>query len=521
MSVKAKINSRNWCSSKFKGTGISEGYKMSAYSAYKTPSLLKDNSWIRKVDDEDEAVDRDPNFGKTVLSQVQTDETSVGPGGEEVKTTRTTKTSTSVQALSKRFTGSPDKTSSSTLPSSRTSSYSKSSTYSSPKSDSPIRTTTSKTVIGKPNTSSRTSSVSKDGTTTETTFTTTQSLKSPVLKSPTMTETFSERVKNTSKGTLYSSYSPTKTTRVTERTISSSNDAEDKLFDTLVPSKIKDINSPTDSRKTVSTVETVTVRSSADTDAEDNLFDTLVPSKIKDDYSSSDSKRTISSTEYVTVRSSSNGNDTKATTTTRTSASAEDDLYGTLLPKSITNASSLSSSARVSSPVSSPSSTHRTSSYSSYTDDLPSTRTSSYTISSTPSDDYSSDKTFSYSKPNSSYEYTSISSPTSYSSKTYRSSSRSDDETDSVYSSSVKSVYAAPERTVLEKDLCSYCRKPFTGDAKMVLDDMKINCHATCFKCEVCNRDMGYMKAGDSMWIYKRMVHCENCFDVTREKWRR
>ncbi|KAF3843350.1 hypothetical protein F7725_002199 [Dissostichus mawsoni] len=303
---------------------------MSAYSAYKTPSLLKDNSWIRKVDDEDEAVDRDPNFGKTVLSQVKTDETSVG---------------------------------------------------------------------------SRTSSVSKDGTTTETTFTTTQSLKSPVLKSPTMTETFSERVKNTSKG------------------------AEDKLFDTLIPSKIKDINSPTDSRKTVSTVETVTVRSSADTDAEDNLFDTLVPSKIKDDYSSSDSKRTISSTEYVTVRSSSNG--------------AEDDLYGTLLPKSITNASSLSSSA----------------SYSSYTDDLPSTRTSSYTISSTPSDDYSSDKTFSYSKPNSSYENTSISSPTSYSSKTYRSS-----------------------RTVLEKDLCSYCRKPFTGDAKMVLDDMKINCHATCFK---------------------------------------
>ncbi|XP_033965577.1 sciellin isoform X2 [Pseudochaenichthys georgianus] len=473
MSVKAKINSK---------TGA--GYKMSAYSAYKTPSLLKDNSWIRKVDDEDEAVDRDPNFGKTVLSQVKTDETSVGPA------TTTTKTSTSVQALSKRFTGSQDKTSSSTLPSRKTSSYSKS-TYSSPKSDSPI--------------SSRTSSVSKDGTTTETTFTATQSLKSPVLKSPTMTETFSQRVKNTSKETLYSTYSPTKTTRVTERTISSSNDAEDKLFDTLIPSKIKDINSPTDSTKTVSTVQTVTVRSSADTDAEDNLFDTLIPSKIKDDYSSSDSERTISSTEYVTVRSSSNGNDTKATTTTRSSASAEDDLYGTLLPKSITNASSLSSS----------------SSYSAYTDDLPSTRTSSYTISSTPSDDYSSDKTFSYSKPNSSYEYTSISSPTSYSPKTYRSNSRSDDMTDSVYSSSSKSVYAAPERTVLEKDLCSYCRKPFTGDAKMVLDDMKINCHTTCFKCEVCNSNMGHMKAGDSMWIYKHMVHCENCFDVTREKWRR
>ncbi|XP_033984472.1 sciellin isoform X2 [Trematomus bernacchii] len=240
---------------------------MSTYSAYKTPSsssvsevspgntsLLKDNSWIRKVDDEDEAVDRDPNFGKTVLSQVKTDETSVGPGGEEVKTTTTTKTSTSVQSLSKRFTGSQDKTSSSTLPSSRTSSYSKS-TYSSPKSDSPI--------------SSRTSSVSKDGTTTETTLTTTQSLKSPVLKSPTMTETFSERVKNTSKGTLYSSYSPTKTTRVTERTISSSNDAEDKLLTHSSPRRSRTLTHPQTAERLSSTVETVTVRSSADTDAED------------------------------------------------------------------------------------------------------------------------------------------------------------------------------------------------------------------------------------------------------------
>ncbi|XP_063744123.1 sciellin isoform X3 [Eleginops maclovinus] len=509
---------------------------MSKYSAYKNPTLLKDNSWIRKVDDEDEAVDRDPNFGKTVLSQVKTEETSVGPGGEEVKTTTTTKTSTSVQALSKRFGASQeDLNSSSTLPSSKTSSYSKSSTYSSVKSDSPVRTTPKMTVIGKPQTSTRTSSVSKDGKTTETTITTTQSLRSPVLKSPTMTETFSERVKNTSKGTMYSSFSPTKTTKVTETTVSSNNDAEDDLFDTLIPSKIREDYSPTDSKKTVSTVETVTVKSSADIDAEDHLFNTLVPSKTKDDYSPTDSKTTVSSTEYVTVRSSSNGKETKTTTTTRSSASAEDDLYGTLLPSGITNASSLSSpvSSSSSSSISkreittvessrggsSPSSTLRTSSYSSYTDDLPSTRTSSYTISSTPSDDYSSDKSYSYSKPNSSYEYTSISSPTSYTSKTYRSSSRSDDVSDSVYSSSMKSVYGAPERTVLEKDLCTYCRKPFTGDAKMVLDDMKINCHITCFKCEVCNSNMGYMKAGDSMWIYKRMVHCENCFEITREKW--
>lgn len=37
-------------------------------------------------------------------------------------------------------------------------------------------------------------------------------------------------------------------------------------------------------------------------------------------------------------------------------------------------------------------------------------------------------------------------------------------------------------RSVLEKDLCTSCHKPFNGDAKMILDDMKINCHASCFK---------------------------------------
>ncbi|XP_028446227.1 sciellin [Perca flavescens] len=228
----------------------------------------------------------------------------------------------------------------------------------------------------------------------------------------------------------------------------------------------------------------------------------------------------------------------------KTSSAAEDNLYDTLLPRSITSASNLSSSVSSSNnsssitkreiitvesskggetpTLSSPSSKSKTTSYSSYTDDLPSTRTTSYTISTKPSDDYSDRQSYSYSRPDSSYEYSSITSPTVYTSQSYRSNSRSDDMVDSIYrESSMKSVYAAPKRAVLEKDLCSYCRKPFSGDAKMVLDDMKINCHASCFKCEVCNSNLGNMKAGDSMWIYKRMVHCENCFEVTREKWRR
>ncbi|XP_075938008.1 sciellin [Anarhichas minor] len=468
---------------------------MSRYSTGKVSSLLKDGSWIKKVDDEDEDVDRDPNFGKSILGQRS--ETTVGPDGEEVKTTTTTSRSTSVQSLSKKFSGSQDELrSGSTLPSSpTTSSYTKS-TYSTLKSDYPSSaTTTSKTTVTEePKKSTRTTSVSRDGTS-ETTITTSKSVSSTVIKSP--TTTFTERVKSSSKG------------------------AENKLYDTLIPSAIKGDSSPTDSKTTVFETEKVMVKSS--TDAEDKLFTSLIPSSGKEDYSSPDR------------------NDTKTTTKTRTSSMAEDDLYGTLLPRSITSVSdrspSFSSSTSTStittkreiitsessrgvesSSLSSPSST-RTTSYSSYTDDLPSTRTSSYTISTTPSDDYSSDrKGYSYSRPDSSYDYSSITSPTSYTSTPYRSSSRSDD-TDQFYSSSTKSVYAAPERAVLEKDLCTYCRKPFTGDAKMVLDDMKINCHASCFKCQVCNNTLSHMKAGDSMWIYKRMVHCENCFEVTRDKW--
>ncbi|XP_074550345.1 uncharacterized protein LOC141807989 isoform X2 [Halichoeres trimaculatus] len=400
-------------------------------------NFLKDGSWIRKPDDEDEDVDRDPNFGKGLLSRFTSDEGGSSPLPDEIKPSRSSTTSTSVQSLSRRFGGSQDELSGSTT---------------------------------------TTTTVTKDGKTTETTITTSQGLRSPGLKSPTKTETFSERVLRASnKG------------------------------------------------------------------AEDKLFDSLVSSSARDSYSPMDSKSTISSTETVTVRSSTNG-DVKTTTTTRASSSAEDDLYDTLLPKAITSGLSSPISSRSSSSLkreiitvessrvlesptlSSPSAGRRTTSYSSYTEDTPSIRSTSYTLSSKSSDLYDGDsKSYSYSKPDSSYEYSSISSPSLSSTTTYRSSSRTDlsDLSDPIYSkSSTKSLYSSSDRAVLEKDMCSYCRKPFTGDAKIVLDEMKINCHVTCFKCEVCNGTLAHLKAGDSMWVYKHMVHCDNCFESTRERWR-
>uniref|UniRef100_A0A096MAW5 Sciellin n=1 Tax=Poecilia formosa TaxID=48698 RepID=A0A096MAW5_POEFO len=581
---------------------------MSSYSTSKTKaledskkktSLLKDNSWIRKTDDEDEPVDRDPNFGKSVLSRVNnTDTTDSSP---EPKSTRTTKTSSSssVQALSKRFSGSTDDL---------------------------------KTIINSSSNSSsahlfstKSTTVTKDGTT-ETTVTTTQSVKSPVTKTPNKTETFMERVKSSSKDRQiiffsissihnlyiqdtfetenYSSYSPTKTTKPT---IPTTKGAEDQLYNSLTQSPVKNDSPTKDSKTTVTTTETVTVKrlktscttpsclirsnlltgetsqssttstktktktktkkvdSSSETVtaksssdamakltstaktksdqvflllvssanilvkfedeakrkttkvkyllhlwlklplirpyimrfsssvAEDKLYDTLIPSAIKD----GDSKKTtVSSSEPVTVKSSNTviliSRDDPKTTPTKTvtvksSSTPTDDLYDTLLPKAIT------------SPVGKTLNAHPLNSSSKTVKDIITVNTKK------------------------DYEYSSLNSPSLYSSTSYKSSSLSDDIlSDPIYSkSSTKSVYQSPDRPVLEKDLCTTCRKPFTGDAKMVLDDMKINCHATCFKCDVCNGSLGYMKAGDSMWIYKRKVHCENCFENTREKWRR
>uniref|UniRef100_A0A8C5EHK2 LIM zinc-binding domain-containing protein n=1 Tax=Gouania willdenowi TaxID=441366 RepID=A0A8C5EHK2_GOUWI len=372
---------------------------MSKYSSRARTGFLGDGSWIKRADDEDEDIDRDPNFAKTVLSHA--------PPGSASSTSTT---------------------------------------------------------------------VSKDGKTTTTTETTT--IRSGVKQSS-RTETFTQRVLSSSKEPQYSSYTP-KTTEVARRSVTSTKDAEDHLFDTLVQSPTRKNYSPTDSKTSVITSETVTSKTSGDAHAEDQLYDRLIPKSIKDEASSG--RKSVSSVETISVRS--------------TSIGADDD-FDSYRTKSLSS-DRTSSLTRGESPTMSSKTSIRN--YSSYTEESPVTTTTSYTISSSKSsDDYNSDlKNYSYSsRPNSSYEYTSVTSPSSYSTSTttYRSS-----------------------RAVLEKDLCTTCRKPFTGDAKMVLDDMNINCHATCFKCDVCNSTLGNLKAGDSMWVYRGMVHCENCFEVTKGK---
>ncbi|ELW72794.1 Sciellin [Tupaia chinensis] len=37
-------------------------------------------------------------------------------------------------------------------------------------------------------------------------------------------------------------------------------------------------------------------------------------------------------------------------------------------------------------------------------------------------------------------------------------------------------------RSVIERDMCTYCRKPLGVETKMILDELQICCHSTCFK---------------------------------------
>ncbi|KAM9031667.1 sciellin isoform 4-T5 [Sarcophilus harrisii] len=83
----------------------------------------------------------------------------------------------------------------------------------------------------------------------------------------------------------------------------------------------------------------------------------------------------------------------------------------------------------------------------------------------------------------------------------------------------IQTVYSTSDRSVIEKDMCTYCRKPLGSNTKMILDELQICCHSTCFKCEICKKPLENLEAGDSIWIYKHTVHCEPCYSKVVAKW--
>nr|XP_055191666.1 sciellin isoform X8 [Nyctereutes procyonoides] len=83
----------------------------------------------------------------------------------------------------------------------------------------------------------------------------------------------------------------------------------------------------------------------------------------------------------------------------------------------------------------------------------------------------------------------------------------------------IQTVYSTSDRSVIERDMCTYCRKPLGIETKMILDELQICCHSTCFKCEICKRPLENLQAGDSIWIYRQTIHCEPCYSKVMAKW--
>ncbi|XP_054557438.1 sciellin isoform X2 [Talpa occidentalis] len=83
----------------------------------------------------------------------------------------------------------------------------------------------------------------------------------------------------------------------------------------------------------------------------------------------------------------------------------------------------------------------------------------------------------------------------------------------------IQTVYSTSDRSVIERDMCTYCRKPLGTETKMILDELQICCHSTCFKCEICKQPLENLQAGDSIWIYRQTIHCEPCYSKVLAKW--
>ncbi|KAL1780603.1 sciellin isoform X2 [Sigmodon hispidus] len=83
----------------------------------------------------------------------------------------------------------------------------------------------------------------------------------------------------------------------------------------------------------------------------------------------------------------------------------------------------------------------------------------------------------------------------------------------------IQTVYSTSDRSVIERDMCTYCRKPLGVETKMILDELQICCHSTCFKCEICKQPLENLQAGDSIWIYRQTIHCEPCYSKVIAKW--
>ncbi|XP_065130887.1 uncharacterized protein [Paramisgurnus dabryanus] len=480
----------------------------------KRRTKLKDNSWIRRDAEEDDPVDYDPNFGKSVLGRLKS--------GDDVDSPPVN-SGTSVSSVIKRFGNGQEVSNKSSI----TTTYTKTSvtTPTSPtKPPVPVKNSAFKT---SPNTSSFTARVFSGANTNNNTVspvkrsfgekipevTVSQTISrtektssvepppAPPLPAPVPPSPLSSVTSNSSSTSVKSSSvipSPVKSSSRNEtvsfsyespnssitsstKSFTSSNSSSLILEETRttkptekISEKLSDVSysSTTPSSDTLNTRYYTSERSSASLDG---LAENLIPSRTGSVYSQS------SQYNYSSTTPSSETLNTRYYTSERSSASLDDNLT--------------------------PSRSGSVYSYSSTTPSSDTLNTRYYTSERSSA---SLDDNLTPSRSGSVYQsqMTSYDQPYSTSSQTLYSPTKT-----------TYSEFTSTRNSVSSRNVCSVCGKPIDGSARMILEDLKISSHTSCFKCSVCNRDLGNLEAGKSLWVHRDRVNCSNCYSKVKGQW--
>ncbi|KAK2817216.1 hypothetical protein Q5P01_025407 [Channa striata] len=83
-------------------------------------------------------------------------------------------------------------------------------------------------------------------------------------------------------------------------------------------------------------------------------------------------------------------------------------------------------------------------------------------------------------------------------------------------SSSTSPQPPSPSRCVSGKRLCSGCSQPLGKGAAMIIDTLGLFFHIHCFKCGVCDRQLGDATAGTDVRIRNGLLSCHECYVASR-----
>ncbi|XP_076004224.1 LIM and calponin homology domains-containing protein 1-like [Genypterus blacodes] len=85
-------------------------------------------------------------------------------------------------------------------------------------------------------------------------------------------------------------------------------------------------------------------------------------------------------------------------------------------------------------------------------------------------------------------------------------------------SSSLSPQPPSPSRCVSGKRLCTGCSQPLGKGAAMIIDTLGLFYHIQCFKCGVCEGQLGDASAGTDVRIRNGMLNCHECYIACRGK---